>query len=207
MYTQSWHREAKLLLPKKNKPSLLNMCFKITWNTSWIQFQLPLQVFPLLQCKLCPRRTKGVFLFLFFLLKKKPTLEMAISSYTKSVCFVHIVRLLSFNSNANCQKRRYQTCSHFPCSGKEKRERSANCMQAFSNVPALSVPSLSDGCFTIGNMSNCPSCVVLSHQLLKSSPDSGEKEDRTVSTLSPQGMLWFSVRQVHLLRYRSRHHF
>lgn len=150
---------------------------------------------------------KGVFFVFIFPPKKDTYKEMAISSYTKSVCFVHIAGLLSFNSKANCQKRRYQSCSHFSCSGKEKRERSANCVQAFSNLPVLSVPSLSDGCFTIGNMSNCPSCVVLSHQLLKSSPDSGEKEDRTVSTLSPQGMLWFSVRQVHLLWYCSRHHF
>lgn len=149
----------------------------------------------------------GFFCLYFFLLKKKPTQEMTISSYTKSVCFVHIAGLLSFNSNANCQKHTYQTCSHFSCSGKEKRERSADCVQAFSNLPVLSVPSVTDGYFTIGNMSNCPICVVLSQQLQKCGPDSGEKEDRTVTTLSPQGMLWFSVGQVHLLWYHSRHHF
>lgn len=124
----------------KTKPSLPNMCFKLTWNISWIQLQLPLQVFPLLQCQLCPGWSAVVFLY-FFLLKKKPTQEMTISSYTKSGCVVHIAGSLSFNSNASCQMHRYQTCSHFSCSGKQKRERrSADCMQAFSNLPALSVP-------------------------------------------------------------------
>lgn len=66
---------------------------------------------------------------------------MTISSYAKSACVVHIAESLSFNSNANCQKYRYQTCSHFSCSGKEKGERkSADCTQAFSNLPVLSVP-------------------------------------------------------------------
>lgn len=114
---------------------------------------------------------------------------MIISSYTKSVCFVHIAGLLSLNSNANCERHRYQTSSHFSCSVNEKRERSADCMQAFSNLPVLSMSSVSDGCFTIGNMSNCPSCVVLSHQLQKC-----EKEDskHCANTFTPRHTLIFS---------------
>lgn len=140
------------------------------------------------------RVEQGVFCLYFFLLKKIPTQEMTISSYTKPVCFVHIAGFLSFKSNANCQKHRYQTCSHFSCNGKEKRERrSADCMQAFSNLPVLSVPSVSDGCFTIGNMSNCPSYVVLSQQLQKYGPDSGEKEETTcVNAFTPRHAAIFS---------------
>lgn len=46
---------------------------------------------------------RGFFVCIFFLLKKKPTQEMTISSYAKSACVVHIAESLSFNSNANCQ--------------------------------------------------------------------------------------------------------
>lgn len=68
-----------------------------------------------------------VSLFAFCLLKQKPTQKETICSYTKSVCFVHIAGLHSFNSNTNCQKHRYQTRSRSSCSGKEKWEISWLC--------------------------------------------------------------------------------
>lgn len=133
------------------------------------------------------RVEQGFFYLYFCLLKKKPTQKETVCSYTKSVCFVHIAGLHSFNSST--VKSRDTELVHIPLTVGRKDGRSADCVQAFSNLPVLSLPSVSNGCFTIQNTSNWPSCIFLSQHLPDCCPDSQEKEDRTLSTLSPQGTL------------------